>query len=158
MSDNKAICFSSERSAGTTLAENGIDKASAWLNREVPEVYSAELSEFVFAAGVKLLKEFKPDIMYLTTTDYIQHKYAPPDAEAISFYEVFDHYLGELHAAGASIVITADHGMKAKHLSDGSPDVVYLQDILDDWYGAGKSRVILPITDPYVVHLSLIHI
>ena len=66
--------------------------------------------------------------------------------------QVFDKYLGELDAAGASIVITADHGMKAKHLSDGSPDVIYLQDILDDWYGAGKSRVILPITDPYVVH------
>jgi phosphonoacetate hydrolase len=152
MTDNKAICFSSERSADTTLAENGIDNASAWLGRDVPEVYSAELSEFVFAAGVKLLHEFKPDVMYLTTTDYIQHKYAPPDAEAISFYEVFDKYLGELDAAGASIVITADHGMKAKHLSDGSPDVVYLQDVLDEWYGAGESRVILPITDPYVVH------
>lgn len=152
MTDNKAICFSSERSADTTLAENGIDNASAWLGQEVPEVYSAELSHFVFAAGVRLLKEFKPDVMYLTTTDYIQHKYAPPDAEAISFYEVFDKYLGELDATGASIVITADHGMKAKHLSDGSPDVVYLQDVLDDWYGAGNSRVILPITDPYVVH------
>ena len=147
-----AICFSTERSADTTLAENGIDNASAWLGREVPDVYSAALSEFVFEAGVKLLKEFKPDIMYLTTTDYIQHKHAPPDAEAISFYEVFDRYLGELDALGASIVITADHGMKAKHLSDGSPDVVYLQDVLDDWYGAGNSRVILPITDPYVVH------
>jgi phosphonoacetate hydrolase len=152
MTDNKAICFSSERSADTTLAENGIDNASAWLGRDVPEVYSAELSEFVFAAGVKLLHEFKPDVMYLTTTDYIQHKYAPPDAEAISFYEVFDKYLGELDAAGASIVITAAHGMKAKHLSDGSPDVVYLQDVLDEWSGAGESRVILPITDPYVVH------
>ncbi len=152
MTDNKAICFSSERSADTTLAENGIDNASAWLGTDVPEVYSAALSEFVFEAGVKLLNEFKPDIMYLTTTDYIQHKYAPPDAEAISFYEVFDRYLGELDAAGASIVITADHGMKPKHLSDGTPDVVYLQDVLDDWYGAGNSRVILPITDPYVVH------
>ena len=152
MTDNKAICFSTERSADTTLTENGIDNASAWLNREVPEVYSAALSEFVFEAGVKLLKEFKPDIMYLTTTDYIQHKHAPADAEAISFYEVFDRYLGELDALGASIVITADHGMKAKHLSDGSPDVVYLQDVLDEWYGAATSRVILPITDPYVVH------
>ena len=152
MTDNKAICFSTERSADTTLTENGIDNASAWLNREVPEVYSAALSEFVFEAGVKLLKEFKPDIMYLTTTDYIQHKHAPADAEAISFYEVFDRYLGELDALGASIVITADHGMKAKHLSDGSPDVVYLQDVLDEWYGAANSRVILPITDPYVVH------
>ena len=90
--------------------------------------------------------------MYLTTTDYIQHKHAPADAEAISFYEVFDRYLGELDALGASIVITADHGMKAKHLSDGSPDVVYLQDVLDEWYGAANTRVILPITDPYVVH------
>ncbi len=152
MTDNKAICFSTERSADTTLIENGIDNASAWLNREVPEVYSAALSEFVFEAGVKLLKEFKPDIMYLTTTDYIQHKHAPEDAEAISFYEVFDRYLGELDALGASIVITADHGMKAKHLSDGSPDVVYLQDVLDEWYGAANTRVILPITDPYVVH------
>ena len=152
MTDNKAICFSSERSADTTLAGNGIDNAADWLGREVPEVYSAALSHFVFAAGVKLLEEYKPDVMYLTTTDYIQHKYAPADAEAISFYEVFDKYLGKLDAAGAAIVITADHGMKAKHLSDGSPDVIYLQDVLDDWYGTGKSRVILPITDPYVVH------
>ena len=48
----------------------------------MPEVYSAALSEFVFAAGVKLLKEFRPDIMYLTTTDYIQHKHAPGDPVA----------------------------------------------------------------------------
>ena len=33
-----------------------------------------------------------------------------------------------------------------------APDVVYLQDVLDRWLGAGKARVILPITDPYVVH------
>eukprot|EP01032_Pedospumella_encystans_P018019 gene18018-20526_t len=27
-----------------------------------------------------------------------------------------------------------------------------LQDVLDGWYGTGTARVILPITDPYVVH------
>ena len=52
--------------AQTTTAENGIDNASAWLGRPVPEVYSAELSEFVFAAGVKLLAENPPDVMYLS--------------------------------------------------------------------------------------------
>jgi phosphonoacetate hydrolase len=30
--------------------------------------------------------------------------------------------------------------------------VIYLQEVLDGWLGAGRSRVILPITDPYVVH------
>ena len=150
--EGRAICFSSEKSDTTTMAEHGIDNASQWLDREVPEVYSAELSEFVFAAGVKLLAEFKPDIMYLTTTDYVQHKYAPGDAEANAFYEMFDKYLGELDAAGAAIVVTADHGMKPKHKADGSPAVIYLQDVLDEWLGKDAARVILPITDPYVVH------
>ncbi len=150
--DGRAVCFSSEKADTTTAAEHGIADASAWLGRPVPEVYSAELSEFVFAAGVKLLNERRPDLMYLTTTDYIQHKFAPGDAEANAFYAMFDRYLGELDAAGAAIVVTADHGMKAKHLADGSPAVIYVQDLLDDWLGAGAARVILPITDPYVVH------
>src|SRR4029079_6901958 len=34
----------------------------------------------------------------------------------------------------------------------GNQYVIYLQDILDQWSGAGVARVILPITDPYVVH------
>lgn len=53
---------------------------------------------------------------------------------------------------GAAIVVTADHGMKPKHLGDGSPAVVYVQDLLDDWLGEAAARLILPITDPYVVH------
>lgn len=150
--EDRAICFSSEKSDKSTKAEHGIDNASAWLGRPVPEVYSAELSEFVFAAGVKLLKTFKPDVMYLTTTDYVQHKYAPGVPEANAFYEMFDKYLAELDALGAAIVVTADHGMKPKHKADGSPDVIYVQDLLDDWLGKDAARVILPITDPYVVH------
>ncbi|PSJ59519.1 phosphonoacetate hydrolase [Kumtagia ephedrae] len=150
--DNRAVCFSSEKSATTTKAEHGIDNASKWLGRPVPEVYSAELSEFVFAAGVKLLKEFRPDVMYLTTTDYVQHKYAPGVAQANAFYAMFDKYLAELDALGAAIVVTADHGMKPKHLADGSPAVIYVQDLLDGWLGKDTARVILPITDPYVVH------
>jgi phosphonoacetate hydrolase len=150
--EDRAICFSAEKSNSTTKAEHGIDNASVWLGMDVPEVYSAELSEFVFAAGVKLLAEFKPDVMYLTTTDYVQHKYAPGVPQANAFYEMFDKYLAQLDAMGAAIVITGDHGMKPKHKADGSPDVVYVQDLLDEWLGEAAARVILPITDPYVVH------
>ena len=150
--DDRARCFSAEKSASSTLAEHGQDAAADWLGMPQPNVYSAELSEFVFAAGVKLMREWSPDLMYLTTTDYIQHKYAPDDAEAKSFYRVFDTYLHQLDAMGAAIIVTADHGMKPKHLADGSPAVVYVQDLMDDWLGEAAARVILPITDPYVVH------
>ena len=150
--DDRAKCFSAEKSDTSTQAEHGQEKASEWLGMAQPEVYSAELSEFVFAAGVKLLKEWKPDVMYLTTTDYVQHKFAPDDAEAKSFYEMFDRYLTELDALGAAIVVTADHGMKPKHHADGSPNVIYVQDLMDEWLGKDAARVILPITDPYVVH------
>lgn len=150
--EGRAVSFSSERADSTTMTEHGLDNASAWLCRPVPEVYSAELSEFVFAAGVKLLAEFRPDVMYLTTTDYVQHRSAPGEAEANAFFAMFDRYLGQLGEVGAAIVITADHGMKPKHLADGSPAVVYVQDLLDEWLGAAAARVILPITDPYVVH------
>ncbi len=152
VTSGRAICFSSEKSAEATMAENGIDNASEWIGREVPSVYSAELSEFIFACGVKLMDEFKPDLMYLSTTDYIQHKHAPGTPVANEFYAMLDKYMAELDARGAVIALTADHGMKAKHTEAGEPDVIFLQDILDEWLGEGTARVILPITDPYVVH------
>jgi phosphonoacetate hydrolase len=93
--EDRAVCFSAEKSDTSTKDIHGQDEASKWLGMPQPAVYSAELSEFVFAAGVKLLKEWSPDVMYLTTTDYVQHKYAPDDAQAKSFYEMFDKYLTE---------------------------------------------------------------
>jgi len=148
----KGICFSSEKAAEATLAENGIENVVELVGMPVPAVYSAELSEFVFAAGVKLLETRRPDLMYLSTTDYVQHKYAPGSDGANAFYAMMDRYLARLDALGAAVALTADHGMNAKTLPDGRPNVIYLQDLLDHWMGAGRSRVILPITDPYVVH------
>ncbi|MFJ5487123.1 phosphonoacetate hydrolase [Hansschlegelia beijingensis] len=147
-----AIAFSSEKADRANLAENGIESVLDFVGLPLPEVYSADLSEFVFAAGVKLLKIFRPDVMYLSTTDYVQHKAAPGSEVANAFYAMFDRYVGELDAAGCTLVMTADHGMNDKHLADGSPDVIYLQEILDAKLGAGATRVILPITDPYVAH------
>ncbi|MEX0583547.1 MAG: phosphonoacetate hydrolase [Sneathiella sp.] len=150
--EGRAICFSTEKSDTTTREEHGVDNASEELDIPVPSVYSAELSEYVFNAGVKLMTSFMPDLMYLTTTDYVQHKAAPGTKDANAFYEMFDSYLTKLDSLGAAIIVTADHGMKAKYKADGTPDVIYLQDLLDQSIGDGAARVILPITDPYVVH------
>jgi len=148
----QGICFSAEKAREVTRAANGIDDVLGLVGMPVPEVYSAALSEFVFAAGVKLLQTARPDVMYLSTTDYVQHKAAPGTPAANAFCAMMDRYLGELDRLGAIVVLTADHGMNAKTDAFGRPNIIYLQDLLDAWYGAGSTRVILPITDPYVAH------
>ncbi len=147
-----AICFSSEKSDQVNFDENGIDNVLDMVSMPVPSVYSAELSEFIFAAGVKLMESVRPDLMYLSTTDYIQHKFAPGSEGANSFYAMMDKYWAQLDALGATIALTADHGMNAKHDDMGAPRVIYLQDEMDRILSPGAARVILPITDPYVVH------
>ena len=148
----RGVCFSAEKADQVTRAEHGIEDVLSLVVLPVPSVYSAALSEFVFAAGVKLMQTQRPDVMYLSTTDYVQHKHAPGTAEANAFYAMMDRYLGELEPYGCTIALTADHGMNAKTRLDASPNVIYLQDVLDGWLGEGHARVILPITDPYVVH------
>ncbi len=152
LGEDGAICFSSEKSDQVNLANNGIGNVLDLVGMEVPSVYSAELSEFIFAAGVKLMETLRPDLMYLSTTDYIQHKFAPGSDGANSFYAMMDKYWAQLDALGAVIALTADHGMNAKHDDAGDPNIIYLQDEMDRILSPGAARVILPITDPYVVH------
>jgi phosphonoacetate hydrolase len=147
----RGVCFSAEKADQATIAEHGIDRVLELVGLPVPDVYSAALSEFVFAAGVKLMQKQRPDVMYLSTTDYVQHKHAPGSAAANAFNRMMDGYLAQLETEGCVIAVTADHGMNAKTRLDASPNVIYLQDLLDAWLGAG-ARVILPITDPYVAH------
>ncbi len=146
------ICFSSEKAAEVTKEEHGIARVTDLVPLAVPDVYSAELSEYVLAAGLVLLERERPDIMYLSLTDYIQHKHPPGDPVATRFYAMLDRYFDAFDRAGAALGITADHGMNAKSRADGTPNVVYLSVLLDALLGPGQARVILPITDPYVVH------
>ncbi|MEO8487818.1 MAG: phosphonoacetate hydrolase [Betaproteobacteria bacterium] len=146
------ICFSSEKADQVSMATHGIADAMSLTGMPLPSVYSAELSEFVFAAGVALMERSKPDLMYLSTTDYVQHKHAPGTPGANTFVGMMDNYLSKLDRLGATIVVTADHGMSAKTDAFGRPNIVFLQDLADHWYGPAATRVILPITDPYVVH------
>jgi phosphonoacetate hydrolase len=152
LSSGRAIAFSSEKADKATLQDNGIADVPQRISMKVPDVYSSELSEFVMAAGVSILMREKPNLMYLSTTDYVQHKAAPGSDMANAFYAMMDRYVGALDKAGCVLVLTADHGMNDKHLPNGEPDVIYLQDKFDAWLGKDKARVILPITDPYVAH------
>jgi len=148
----RGISFSAEKADKCTKAVNGIDNCPAYVGKPVPSEYSADLSLFVLEAGIRLLEREKPDLMYLSLSDYIQHKHAPGSKEATEYYNGIDKALGRLLALGATVALTADHGMNDKSKADGTPNIVFLEDLLDKQFGSGKTQVILPITDPYVKH------
>ena len=146
------ICFSAEHADRATVADNGIGDVLELVNRPLPDVYSADLSEFVLAAGARILADRRPDLLYLSLTDYIQHKHAPGTPVANDFYAMLDRWAGELDALGAVVAITADHGMSAKTDDSGAPQVIYLEEEARRLPGGADAQVILPITDPYTVH------
>jgi phosphonoacetate hydrolase len=146
------ISFSAEKADKCTKKDNGIDNCLAYVAMPLPSEYSADLSLFALEAGIRVLEREKPDLMYISLSDYIQHKYAPGSKEANEYYVGIDRALGRLAALGATIALTGDHGMNDKSKADGSPNIVFLQDLLDAQFGSGKTKVILPITDPYVKH------
>ncbi|MCK5551608.1 MAG: phosphonoacetate hydrolase, partial [Deltaproteobacteria bacterium] len=117
----------------------------------VADIYSAEASLFVLRAGVHLLESDAVDFCYLTTTDFIQHRYPPEAEEALEFYSAMDCEIGKLMRSGAMMGITADHGMNAKTDSEGKPIILFLEELLRPKLGS-SARVICPITDPYTVH------
>ncbi len=144
------IAFSTEKAKHAVMETHGIADVEALVG-PTPEIYSGDASLYVLKAGVALLRDGRADFLYLSTTDYMQHKYAPEDAEALEFYGAIDAEIGCLLALGAVIGVTADHGMNAKQHADGTPNVIYLESELVEHFGEGF-RVILPITDPYVAH------
>jgi phosphonoacetate hydrolase len=147
-----SVNFSSECADQCTVDEHGIADALGFTGMPLPDIYSPELSLFVLEAGIRLLAERRPDILYLSLTDYVQHKYAPGEPEANDFYRRMDEKFGALDALGAVVALTADHGMNDKSNPDGTPKVIWLQDLLDARFGRGRSTVICPITDRFVVH------
>jgi phosphonoacetate hydrolase len=148
----RGICFSSECARQATLDENGIDEVEQLVGRPTPDMYSPDLSLFVLDAGVKLLEMHRVDLLYLSLSDMVQHSAGPGEELADSFNREVDKRVGGMLDLGAVVGIVADHGMTDKCTPDGRPQVVYLEQALNDQFGSGTVRVICPITDPFVKH------
>ena len=144
------ISISAEKADEVNLELNGIDNVESLVGPK-PVIYSADASLYVLRVGVELLASGRADFLYLSLTDYMQHKYAPEAPESREFYRLIDVEIGKLLDLNAAVGVTADHGMNAKCNSDGEPNVIFLETDLTREFGDGI-RVICPITDPYVVH------
>jgi phosphonoacetate hydrolase len=137
------ICFSSECAPA---------EIEAMVGRSKPNMYSADLSLFVLDAGIRLLEDGAAELLYLSLSDYVQHAHAPGDPEADAFNRAIDERVQRLVELGAAVGLVADHGMNDKALPSGEPNVIFLEDELNNRFGSGAVRVICPITDPFVRH------
>ena len=136
---------SAERAHELALPELHVDDLCGLVGRPNPGIYDWDLSHYAMELALAVHKRSNLDLAYVSLTDYVQHKQAPGGEMADCFFRRFDELLSEFLAEGFDVGITADHGMNAK------PRVIYLEDVLQS-AGVRGARVVLPITDPYVVH------
>ncbi len=146
------IAISAEKANQAKKETHGIDNVEEIVGHRTPVIYSADASLFVLRAGVAFIEQGIGDFLYLSLTDYMQHTYSPEAEESLAFYEAMDKEIGKLIELGAIVGATADHGMNAKVKADGTPNVLFVEDMLEAQFGDLGFRVICPITDPYVKH------
>jgi len=143
---------SAEKAHEHALPEYGVDDVVALVGRKNPGPYEWDMSHYAMEIALAVSRKVGPiDLVYVSLTDYVQHKQASGGAMADAFYRRFDDLLGEFLDLGYVVGIVADHGMNAKQHADGSLCVHYLEDVFEA-AGLRDYHVVLPITDPYVVH------
>jgi phosphonoacetate hydrolase len=143
---------SAEKAHEHPIPAYGIDDVVALVGRKNPGPYEWDMSHYALEIGLAVSRSVGPlDLLYVSTTDFVQHAEGPGGPMADRFYRRFDELLGDYLDLGYLVGMVADHGMNAKHLPDGTPRVHYLEEVLTA-AGIAECHVVLPITDPYVVH------
>lgn len=90
-----------------------------WIERygRPPDIYSREINYWLWEVAIDILNR-RPDIglLYVHTTDYPMHTWAPEASESKEHMARLDGVLGEaiVAAPDAAFLITADHGMNYK--------------------------------------------
>lgn len=136
MSDGADVAISSERAP--VWAVEGVG--------EPPPIYSLDVNGWTIRAASHAMKLASADIVYISTTDFAMHTYAPDEPESQQHISVLDDAIGELVDAhpDVTLLLTADHGMNPKRR------MVDLADVLGA-KGIGAEAVPI-IKDRYVVH------
>jgi phosphonoacetate hydrolase len=90
-----------------------------WIERygKPANIYSREINYWLWEVAIDILKQ-RPDIglLYVHTTDYPMHAWAPEARESKEHLAALDQLLGEAMKAApdAAFLLTADHGMNYK--------------------------------------------
>ena len=141
--------FSAERAHEQHLPDGRA--ATDLIGQPNPGIYDWELSPYTIDLALALARELRSRLVYVSLTDLVQHKAAPGEELSDRFYQAIDQRIGAALDAGYLVGLAADHGMRAKTLPDGKPNVRYLDKALRA-AGVTSAQTVLLITDPYVVH------
>jgi phosphonoacetate hydrolase len=110
----------------------------------VPGIYELAASPWLLRAAYEEISERKWDIVYVSTTDFIPHKYAPKHRLAREYMSRIDEGLEYIHNHGYEMGIVSDHGMN--HKSTNFDPVTYLKE-----YGV-NSKIVASIKDEHIIH------
>jgi phosphonoacetate hydrolase len=162
-----ALCVTAKDKLRRLLATGGVPSFSAELAHEQslddgsaitevvgrpnPGIYDWELSPYTIDLAVALAQRLEARLVYASLTDFVQHSAPPGDPLADDFYWAVDASIGRALDAGFVVGLAADHGMRAKSGTNGTPNVRYLDEALIA-AGVSGARTLCPITDPYVAH------
>ena len=122
-----------------------------WLAAELgppPGIYSLEVNGYTIRAAGLLLERYPAELVYITTTDYAMHTYAPDEPESARHMTLLDEALGALMEAhpDAALFVTADHGMSSKTRMVDAAGALRARGI--------RARAVPIIKDMHVVHHS----
>lgn len=114
----------------------------------VEPIYSIEINLWLLRAVRWTLRKYDPELVYCSTTDWVQHKYAPQDALSQQHMRELDRIIGQIvdDNPNREIYITADHGMSNKSTALDLSRKLKQHDI--------AAEAIPIIKDRYVVHHS----
>jgi len=130
------------------LAAQGATAATVRDYGSPPDMYSVEINEWILRSGLRILRDHREiDVLYVHTTDYPMHMWAPDDERSLDHMARLDRLLADLVdcAPDAAFLVTADHGMNAKQVC------LDLEVILRDT-GFPVRAVISPVADRLVKH------
>ena len=135
---------------GATLTVSS-EQPPEWVAQGVgspPHIYSLEVNQWVIDAGRYILGQEHYDLVYLTTTDYAMHTYAPDQPESAKHLTLLDEAIGKLvdSLSEVQILITADHGMSGKSRMIDLPGELARRSI--------QAQAVPIIKDRYTVHHS----
>jgi len=143
------LAFSAERAHEQALPDGTpVLEAAGAPN---PDIYDWRLSIYTIDLALALTRRLGSRLVYASLTDFVQHSAAPGESLSDEFHRELDRAVGRALDAGFVVGLVADHGMRAKTATDGSPNIRFLDDALAA-AGVMGAHTVCPITDSYVVH------
>lgn len=136
--------------AGVTVSVSS-ERPPDWVVEGVgppPGIYTLEVNGWIIKAASFIMTRQPAHLVYISTTDYAMHSFAPDAKEAREHMTIVDDAIGRLveNHSEATVLVTADHGMSAKKR------MVDVKTVLDRC--GIRAKPVPIIKDRHVVHHS----